>query len=401
MRTILHSDLNNFFASVEMAANPELKSVPMAVCGDEKERHGIVLAKNEIAKALGIKTAMTIHEAQSICPNLVKVQADLQKYRYYSTVVRKIYEEYTDKIEPFGIDEAWLDVTHSQMLFGGGVEIAKNISKKVREKTGLTVSIGVSFNKVFAKLASDMKKPDGITEISFENYKEIVWKLPIKELLFVGKSTVCELNRCNIFTIGDFANCNRDFVYQNFGKNGLTTLKYANGEDDSPVKASTEERIKSVSNSTTSSSDFYCFEEIRPTLYELVESVCFRGIKQGLLYPKTITLWVRDNELQSFTRQKKLTYPTVIVSEIFNEITKLFKDNYVWNKPVRSVGVGLTDFENDAIQLDDLVDERVMVKKMFAQDCFSKIKDEQGENVIANGIVAKKLYQIKEKNNKE
>ncbi len=402
MRTILHSDLNNFFASVEMAEREELKSVPMAVCGDETERHGIVLAKNELAKALGIKTAMTVWEAQTICPNLVKVPSDMQKYRRYSTVVRKIYEDFTDKIEGFGIDEAWLDVTHSQMLFGGGMEIAKSISERVRKETGLTVSIGVSFNKVFAKLASDMKKPNGITEISYENYKKVVWKLPVGELLFVGKHTVPVLNRFNIFTIGDFARSDSDFIFKHFGKNGLTMHKYANGEDDSPVKNTLDdEEVKSVSNSTTLSDDFTCFDEIKTTLYELVESVCFRCIKQGLTYPKTATIWVRDNELQSFTRQKKLYRPTVVISEIYKEIAKLLNDNYVWNKPIRSIGVGLTDFEKEEIRLDGIEDRTRMNKKLYAQDCFSKIKAEQGEGIISNGMVAKKLYKEKEKRKNE
>ena len=402
MRTILHSDLNNFFASVEMAEREELKSVPMAVCGDETERHGIVLAKNELAKALGIKTAMTVWEAQTICPNLVKVPSDMQKYRRYSTVVRKIYEDFTDKIEGFGIDEAWLDVTHSQMLFGGGMEIAKSISERVRKETGLTVSIGVSFNKVFAKLASDMKKPNGITEISYENYKEVVWKLPVGELLFVGKHTVPVLNRFNIFTIGDFARSDSDFIFKHFGKNGLTMHTYANGEDDSPVKNTLDdEEVKSVSNSTTLSDDFTCFDEIKTTLYELVESVCFRCIKQGLTYPKTATIWVRDNELQSFTRQKKLYRPTVVISEIYKEIAKLLNDNYVWNKPIRSIGVGLTDFEKEEIRLDGIEDRTRMNKKLYAQDCFSKIKAEQGEGIISNGMVAKKLYKEKEKRKNE
>ena len=402
MRTILHSDLNNFFASVEMVEHAELKSVPMAVCGDETERHGIVLAKNELAKALGIKTAMTVWEAQTICPNLVKVPSDMQKYRKYSTVVRKIYEDFTDKIEGFGIDEAWLDVTHSQMLFGGGMEIAKSISERVRKETGLTVSIGVSFNKVFAKLASDMKKPNGITEISYENYKEVVWKLPVGELLFVGKHTVPVLNRFNIFTIGDFARSDSDFIFKHFGKNGFTMHKYANGEDDSPVKNTLDdEEVKSVSNSTTLSDDFTCFDEIKTTLYELVESVCFRCIKQGLMYPKTATIWVRDNELQSFTRQKKLHRPTVVISEIYKEIAKLLNDNYVWNKPIRSIGVGLTDFEKEEIRLDGIDDRMTMNKKLYAQDCFSKIKAEQGDGIISNGMVAKKLYKEKEKKKNE
>lgn len=219
-RVILHCDLNNFFASVTLLSNATLYNMPVAVCGNEKERHGIVLAKNEIAKSYGVKTAETIRDAKRKCPELVCLPPDYKQYKKYSVAARKIYERYTDMIEPFGIDECWLDVTGSIRIFGSGEEIAEKIRSSIKNELKITVSIGVSFNKVFAKLGSDMKKPDGITVISKENFKSKVWPLPAKDLLYVGKSTEERLKSSGIFTIGDVANCETALLSHLLGKNG-------------------------------------------------------------------------------------------------------------------------------------------------------------------------------------
>ena len=202
-RIILHCDLNNFFASVSLLFNPTLKGLPVAVCGDKENRHGIVLAKNELAKSFGVKTAEAIFEAKAKCPELVTLPPIYEKYEEYSKKAHKIYERYTDMIEPFGIDECWLDVTGSTVLFGDGKAIADKIRADIKKELGITASVGVSFNKVFAKLGSDMKKPDGTTVIDKENFKSIVWPLPISDLLFVGKKTCEKLKMCGIHTIGD------------------------------------------------------------------------------------------------------------------------------------------------------------------------------------------------------
>ena len=235
MRTILHSDLNNFYASVEMLKHPELNGLPLAVCGSVEDRHGIVLAKNQTAKEFGVKTGEVIWQAKKKCPNLITTTADFPAYLKVSKAVRKIYERFTDHIEPFGIDECWLDVTDSLRIFGSGAEIAEQIRKAVKEEIGVTVSIGVSFNKVFAKLGSDMKKPDAITFITPENFKETVWKLPAEELLFVGRATKNKLSAIGIHSIGDIASTDEKVLTKLLGVWGHTLHTYANGKDDAPV----------------------------------------------------------------------------------------------------------------------------------------------------------------------
>ena len=211
MRVILHADLNNFYASVEMKLNPSLEGKFVGVCGNAENRHGIILAKSENAKKLGVKTGMTINEAKKLCPDLVLVEAKHSHYTAYSKLVKNIYREYTDKIESFGIDECWLDVTDSVKMFGSGEKIADILRERVKSELGLTISVGVSFNKVFAKLGSDLKKPDGTTVISTDNYKEKVWRLPVEDLLFVGKSTAQKLKKINVKTIGDLANIDQKY----------------------------------------------------------------------------------------------------------------------------------------------------------------------------------------------
>ena len=220
-RTILHCDCNSFFASVEAAINPELKTVPMAVCGSEENRHGIVLAKNELAKSYGIITTDTVYTARRKCPGLVIVKPHYEEYADYSRRINAIYREYTDIVEPFGIDESWLDVTSSTRLFGNGEQIAECIRQRIKKEIGVTVSIGVSFNKPFAKLGSDYKKPDAITVISRENFKTIVYPLPVGDLLFVGSKTASELNKIGVRTIGELAELEFEFLLSRFGNVNL------------------------------------------------------------------------------------------------------------------------------------------------------------------------------------
>ena len=241
-RTVLHCDCNGFYASVECVRNPELKKVPMAVAGDPDSRHGIILAKNELAKKYNIQTAETIWKAKQKCPDLVLVRPHHDEYKKFSVIVNDIYKRYTDLVEPFGIDESWLDVTGSQKLFGDGVTIADNMRNIVRTETGLTISVGVSFNKVFAKLGSDLKKPDATTVISKSNYKQLIYPLPVNTLLYVGNSTFHTLNSLNIKTIGDLANTDRNVLIKVLGKAGDMLYLYANGLDNDPVKSIYEKR---------------------------------------------------------------------------------------------------------------------------------------------------------------
>ena len=251
-RTILHCDCNGFFASVECVHRPELKEVPMAVCGDPENRHGIILAKNELAKQYGVTTAETIWQAKRKCPQLVLVAPHHDEYAHYSRLVNEIYQQYTDRVEPFGIDESWLDVTGCEELFGDGVTIAETLRRRVREEIGLTISVGVSFNKIFAKLGSDYKKPDATTVITRENFRQIVWPLPVGSLLYVGRAAQESLRRIGVTTIGELAQAEQKNLQLALGKLGEQLWVYANGMDESPVHRTDEKReVKSVGNGMT------------------------------------------------------------------------------------------------------------------------------------------------------
>ena len=280
-RVILHCDCNSFFASVETALNPSFKNVPMAVCGSQSDRHGIVLAKNELAKKYGIKTAETVYSAKKKCPSLVIAEPHYEEYSKYSKRVNAIYARYTDMIEPFGIDESWLDVTASRKLFGTGVEIAERIRKEVREEIGITVSIGVSFNKIFAKLGSDYKKPDAVTLIDRDNFKSIAYPLPVSSLLFVGKKTENALLSMGIRTIGALAESSPSLLNMRFGKIGEMLHAYASGNDESPVLP-VQEDAKSISNGFTFRHDLVGRGECRIGIDYLSEEIGRRLRNNGM-----------------------------------------------------------------------------------------------------------------------
>ncbi len=388
MRVILHVDLNNFYASVEMKLNPELKGKFVGVCGSIENRHGIILAKSENAKKMGVKTGMVIRDAIKLCPNLVLVEAKHDKYIAYSKLVRDIYRNYTDKIESFGIDECWLDVTHSVKMFGSGEVIAEEIRNRVKNEVGLTVSVGVSFNKVFAKLGSDVKKPDAVTVISEENYKDIVWNMPVQDLLFVGRSTKEKLNKINITKIGDLARADSDFITKKFGKWGETLQKYALGKDDSEVLLDEESSdVKSVGNSITSYRDLESVDDIKIVLTILAESVSARVIDYNLPKPDTLTLFVRDSNLISFTRQAKLDYPSKLSEDYIKKAFELFLNNVKGKFAIRTLGVTVSGFslKEEQISFDTLNYD----KKSKLNDVVSDIKQKYGNSSVLKGILLK------------
>ena len=265
-RIILHSDLNNFYASVECLYHPELREKPVAVCGDPELRHGIVLAKNQLAKGCGIKTGEVLWQARQKCPELVLVPPSYERYLSYSAMAKEIYQEYTDQVESFGLDECWLDVTGSTALFGGGCTLADRIRERIRRELGVTASVGVSFNKVFAKLGSDLRKPDATTAISPRDFREKIWPLPVQTLLYVGRATQNKLQRYGIRTIGELARADRGMLQFAFGKNGLMLWAFANGLDTSPVSnIGAKSLIKSIGNSTTTPRDLLSDGEVRIT----------------------------------------------------------------------------------------------------------------------------------------
>ena len=347
-RTILHCDCNGFFASVEMVRDPTLRGVPMAVCGDPDSRHGIILAKNELAKAAGVVTAETIWKAQRKCPALRLVPAHHREYTAYSKRVNAIYARYTDMVEPFGIDESWLDVTGSRRLFGTGREIADRLRREVREETGLTISVGVSFNKVFAKLGSDYKKPDATTEIPREAVERIVYPLPVETLLYVGNSVAATLHRMAIRTIGDLANADPLLLRRTFGKAGEMLYLYARGEEKEPVACIDDTReAKSAGNGMTFCHDLTTADEMHTAIRMLSDTVASRLRRHGQ-FCRTVQLTVKTPDLRSANRQVALPAPTAVAKEIADAAIALLHKWYPTLPAVRMFTVtaaNLTDSE--------------------------------------------------------
>lgn len=338
-RTILHCDLNNFFASVECMKNPKLALVPLAVCGSEAERRGIVLAKNEKAKKYGVKTAETIWQAKQKCPNLVTVPPHYEEYLAVSKKVRSIYEEYTELVEPFGIDECWLDVTGSGMLFGSGEKIANELRERIKKELGVTISVGVSFNKVFAKLGSDMKKPNAVTLLLKENFKEKIYNLPAEAMLGVGRQTQKKLNRIGIFTLGELAGESAETLKKLFGKAGTALWQNANGYDMSPVLS--RDRLpaaKSFSKSMTCRADLENNIQVGRMLLYLAENVA-ESLRESGTYAGVVRISVRDSSLVTRERQCALEEPTRLASVLYEAGMDLFASFWQWDKNVRSVGI--------------------------------------------------------------
>lgn len=386
-RIILHSDLNNFYATCECLLHPEYDGKPLVVCGKVENRHGIVLAKNNIAKQAGIKTGMTLYEARTILSDLVAVEAHHSLYYEYSKRVKEIYLQYTDRVESFGIDEAWLDVSESQNFFDSAEQLAYEIKERIKKETGLTVSIGVSFNKVFAKLGSDMKKPDAVTVITRENFREKVWNVPVQDLLFVGRSIRQKFNELGIFTIGDLATFDLGFLKLKLGKWGECLWNYANGKDASIVKRfGDHDEIKSVGNSLTFYRDLTCPKEVETLLFLLAESVATRMRAYGVGMARTVRLYVVDNDMQSLVRQAKLVHASDNSSDIAEGAFNLFQKHFKWQKWVRGVGVSVTDFVKEE-QLS-LNFEQMQKEKDKAIDLtMDKLRSRFGHNAINRGIV--------------
>lgn len=348
-RAILHCDLNNFFYSVESLDYPELQGKAVAVCGSVENRHGIVLAKSEEAKKYGIKTAQTVWQAKRQCPHLIICEPHYERYVYFSRLVRGIYGAYTDQVEPFGMDEAWLDVTGSRRLFGTGKEIGEKLRRQVREETGLTISVGVSFNKPFAKLGSDLKKPDGLTVIEKADFKEKIWPLSCSQMIGIGPATAKRLAGAGIFTLGELASASPDTLKRLLGKCGGQLWQMANGRDTSPVRREGEgEPVKSVGNSMTEGADLADDQAVFSMFLLLCESVSRRLREQGLL-ASAVAVDIRDDMLTTVGHQAKLMAPTRNALKLAQAAMQLFSQRWRWGKgrTVRSVGVRGYDLVRD------------------------------------------------------
>ncbi len=322
-----------------MQRHPELRDKPLAVCGSQEERHGIVLAANYIAKPYGVKTGMAVWQARQRCPHLVMLPPDMGEYIRFSQMAREIYEDYTDQIEPFGLDENWLDVTGSVGMFGSPMTIAREISDRMKFELGITCSIGVADNKITAKLGSDYKKPDAITRIERDNYREVVYPLPVEDLLYVGPATSKKLRGLGISTIGGLAQAPLDTLTRKLGKMGTVLQTFALGLAPSPVQKSSHiPNIKSVGNSATTPRDMTCDSDVELMLLLLAESVASR-MRELASRCTVVEVYIRDVELNSFCRQRKLEVPTCSSDEIAQTACDLFRQNYRWVRPLRSIGV--------------------------------------------------------------
>ena len=348
-RIILHSDCNSFYASVECLHHPEIREKPVAVGGDIEQRHGIILAKNQLAKQFHVSTGEAIWQAKQKCPELIVLPPNFPLYLRFSRLARDIYLDYSNRVEPFGLDEAWLDITSSENQKDKGERTAHEIRKRIREELGITVSIGVSYNKIFAKLGSDYRKPDAVTMITKENYRQIAWPLPVSDLLYVGPATKRKLNGFGVHTIGELAQTPVEILRSKFGKIGDVLWCFSNGLDSSPVADfQNQPVVKSIGNSTTAPRDLERDEDVKMILYVLADSVARRLREQGLK-GRTIHISVRDNSLFSFTRQKSLLSYTNLTGEIAGEALSLFREHYRWKRPVRSVGISVSDLAADTI----------------------------------------------------
>lgn len=348
-RIILHSDCNSFYASVECLHHPEIREKPVAVGGDIEQRHGIILAKNQLAKQFHVSTGEAIWQAKQKCPELIVLPPDFPLYLRFSRLARDIYLDYSSRVEPFGLDEAWMDITSRENQKDKGEKTAQEIRKRIREELGITVSIGVSYNKIFAKLGSDYRKPDAVTLITKENYRQIAWPLPVSDLLYVGPATKRKLNGFGVHTIGELAQTPVEILRSKFGKIGDILWCFSNGLDSSPVADfQNQPVVKSIGNSTTAPRDLERDEDVKIILYVLADSVARRLREQGLK-GRTIHISVRDNSLFSFTRQKTLGFYTNLTEEIAGEALSLFREHYQWKRPVRSIGISVSDLEAGTI----------------------------------------------------
>ena len=388
-RVILHSDMNSCYASIELLYHPELRGKPVAVGGDPEARHGIVLAKDPIAKKAGVQTGMALWQARQVCPDINFVSPRYDIYLRFSRMAHEIYADYTDLQESFGIDEVWMDCTASAGIRGDGMMIAEDIRRRIKKELGITVSIGVSWNKIFAKFGSDYRKPDAITNISRENYREIVWPKPVGDLLYVGPATQAKLHRRGITTIGQLATVPTASLESWLGKMGRVLSAFAQGRDQTPVSLeNTSAPIKSIGNSTTTPRDLVNEQDVSIIVYLLAESVASRLRDNGFV-GSVVSISVRDNGLFHFSRQRKLTVPTNISGEIAAEAMNLFRANYTWQKPIRSIGIHVSELSMDQVpyQLDIYSDPEQRERKLKIDKTVDDIRRRFGFEMVQRGCM--------------
>lgn len=388
-RVILHSDINNCYASIECLYDESLRGKAVAVAGSVEARHGIVLAKSEPAKRCGVKTGDTVWQAQKKCRDLIVVPPHFDRYVKYSELVRGIYRRYTDEIEPFGLDEAWLDVTGSRSLFGDGVQIANDIRTRIREEFGLTVSVGVSFNKVFAKLGSDMKKPDAVTEITRQDFREKIWNLPVTDMLGCGRATVQKLKQYGVYTIGQLAACDVRFLTNVFGKGGEMLWRYANGLDAARVCPDGFVPVsKSIGHGATCVRDLQTPREVWLVMLSLSQEIGRRLFAEHLA-ATAVQISVKNNALFVRQYQHPMPLPTQSAFELAQAAFSLFQSVYRWELPVRAVTVRAISLTDDAapVQTDLFSDFARHTQQEKIDDAVRNIRARYGKGSIFNACL--------------
>ena len=387
MRTILHSDINNCYASIECRDRPELQGQPVAVAGDPEKRHGIILAKNEVAKRCGVQTAEPIWQARKKCPALIVLPPRFDVYWQVSRQVREIYRQYTDQVEMFSIDEAWLDVTASRAVRGDGEQIAQDIRRRIRREIGVTVSVGVSFNKVFAKLASEQKKPDAVTVIPRGEFRRLVWPLPVRELLYVGPATERKLAACGIDTIGRLAGTPPEVLASLLGKMGRTLYSYANGQDQAPVRRDGEsDPVKSIGQSVTTVEDLTGRGDVQVLFSLLAESVAFRLRRHGLRC-RGVQIYLRDQYLLGRERQCICPQSLVLAEEIEGAALALYDRHFAAPAgPWRSAGIRVFELERDAhTQISLLPDQQLRLRREGLAQTVDRLREKYGFCCVQRG----------------
>lgn len=382
-RTILHSDMNNCYASIERKLNPSLVGKRLVVCGSVEDRHSIVLAKSYEAKAFGVKTGDSLFEAKMKCPGLVAVKPHYDEYFKFSKLAHKIYYSYTNQVEPFGLDECWLDVTGSEKLFGSGETIAHEIKERIKKELGITVSIGVSYNKIFAKLGSDLKKPDAVTVISKNDFKEIVWPLSTDAIIGIGSKTKKKLMYMNINTLGELAKADVNLLKRKLGIRGLYLWQYANGYDTSEVcDYYHRDKIKSISRGVTTKADLNSYDEVKKIFEELAIAVSKKLIEEDLK-AGGVRITIRDKNLDYVSFQKVFTETSISALRLNDKAMELFKERYDFKEAIRSLTISAINLtRNTKTEQLSLFAPKKVIKDDRLEKAFNEIREKFGKDKI-------------------
>lgn len=382
-RTILHSDMNNCYASIERKLNPSLVRKRLVVCGSARDRHSIVLAKSYEAKAFGVKTGDSLFEAKMKCPGLVAVKPHYDEYFKFSKLAHKIYYSYTNQVEPFGLDECWLDVTGSEKLFGSGETIAHEIKERIKKELGITVSIGVSYNKIFAKLGSDLKKPDAVTVISKNDFKEIVWPLSTDAIIGIGSKTKKKLMYMNINTLGELAKADVNLLKRKLGIRGLYLWQYANGYDTSEVcDYYHRDKIKSISRGVTTKADLNSYDEVKKIFEELAIEVSKKLIEEDLK-AGGVRITIRDKNLDYVSFQKVFTETSISALRLNDKAMELFKERYDFKEAIRSLTISAINLtRNTKTEQLSLFAPKKVIKDDRLEKVFNEIREKFGSDKI-------------------